>query len=129
MTLLNPTSIGVWAERIAGRLRRGVRFRHHDRETSLLEAVESFLLFLLLPLLLHHLLLQDLLLHQTIFHRHHRRPDPQLATLVDEIRPAGADAVMWDGTDANRRAVASGVYLARLVGESGVETRKMALVR
>jgi hypothetical protein len=49
--------------------------------------------------------------------------------LVDERLGAGPHQVVWDGTDANGRAVASGVYLSRLVGAGGVDTRKMALVR
>jgi flagellar hook assembly protein FlgD len=41
-------------------------------------------------------------------------------TLVDEVRPAGFQTVVWDGFDANGQAAASGVYLVRLAAD-GVE--------
>jgi hypothetical protein len=50
-------------------------------------------------------------------------------TLIHEVRPAGADFVIWDGTDAAGQAVASGIYFCetRFLGERQVQ--KMALLR
>jgi len=44
-----------------------------------------------------------------------------LRVLLDEWRPAGRHSVRWDGRDGQGRALASGVYLARLVagGDGG----------
>jgi hypothetical protein len=44
-------------------------------------------------------------------------------------REAGTHHVAWDGTDQQRRPVPSGIYLARLVTEAGVETHKMVLAK
>ena len=53
----------------------------------------------------------------------------RVATLVSGRRDAGRYAVHWDARDDDGRALASGVYFARLrVGER-VETSRMALVR
>ena len=41
----------------------------------------------------------------------------------------GQHEVVWDGKDDNGRAVASGVYLARLTAPQGVVTRRMVLLR
>lgn len=35
-------------------------------------------------------------------------------TLVDELRPAGSQAIRWDGRDDDGRTVAAGTYVARL---------------
>ena len=50
-------------------------------------------------------------------------------TLIDEARAAGADHVMWDGTNSQGSNVSSGVYFyeARTAGE--VQVSKMALVK
>ena len=50
-------------------------------------------------------------------------------TLIDETRAAGADYIMWDGTNAQGASVSSGVYFyeARAGGE--VQISKMALVK
>ncbi len=50
-------------------------------------------------------------------------------TLIDETRAAGADHVMWDGTNSQGSSVSSGVYFyeARAAGE--VQVSKMALVK
>jgi len=50
-------------------------------------------------------------------------------TLIDETRAAGADHVMWDGTNSQGSSVSSGVYFyeARTAGE--VQVSKMALVK
>jgi hypothetical protein len=48
----------------------------------------------------------------------------RVATLVDDLLPAGEHHVSWDAIGA-----ASGVYFARLVTSEGMTTRKMVLVR
>ena len=52
----------------------------------------------------------------------------RLATLVDEVRPAGAHTAQWDGTDAVGRAVGAGVYIYRLSGGGVMVSRRMVLV-
>ena len=43
--------------------------------------------------------------------------------------PAGRHRIRWDGRDSEGRALASGVYLYRLVSADGVLTRKLTLLR
>jgi hypothetical protein len=50
-------------------------------------------------------------------------------TLVDGEAEAGVHQAVWDGTDQNGAAVASGVYFYKMTTEKYVETRKMALMR
>jgi hypothetical protein len=50
-------------------------------------------------------------------------------TLVDRPMPVGDFEVLWDGNDAGGAAAASGVYYYRLVTPTGIESRKMVLVR
>jgi len=50
-------------------------------------------------------------------------------TLVDEDCPIGSHPVVWDGTDAAGRLVASGVYLCRIEAGNYSAVRKMLLVR
>ncbi|HKI84566.1 MAG TPA: FlgD immunoglobulin-like domain containing protein [Candidatus Krumholzibacteria bacterium] len=50
-------------------------------------------------------------------------------TLVDAPEPAGEQATVWNGQDLEGRTVASETYLARLVTEDGVRTRKMVLAK
>jgi hypothetical protein len=50
-------------------------------------------------------------------------------TLVDGPLPAGQHGVVWDGTDASGRHVASGVYLYRLTSGEGTVTKRMVLLR
>ena len=50
-------------------------------------------------------------------------------TLVDGIVSAGETTVRWDGTAADGRALANGLYFYRLTGESGVFTQKLLLAR
>jgi predicted outer membrane repeat protein len=52
-----------------------------------------------------------------------------IQTLVREMRDAGRHSVVWDGTDASGRNVASGVYLYRIESAAGVSTMRMSLVR
>jgi agmatine/peptidylarginine deiminase len=49
--------------------------------------------------------------------------------LVDETRPAGSHAVVWDGTDDAGREVASGVYFYRLRAAGIAYSRPAVLVR
>jgi hypothetical protein len=50
-------------------------------------------------------------------------------TLVDEVRKPGRHRIVWDGTDQGGRAVASGIYLYRLRGDTRTVTRRMMLLR
>jgi Zn-dependent metalloprotease len=50
-------------------------------------------------------------------------------TLVDGIRPAGYDAVVWDGMSDSGESVSSGVYLYRIETAKGTVTRKMMLLK
>ena len=53
-----------------------------------------------------------------------------IRTLLDGQQPAGVRRVTWDGTDAENRALASGVYFYRLtVSGRAIETRKMVLLK
>ncbi len=49
--------------------------------------------------------------------------------LADRVYPAGAHAVSWDGRGANGLPLPSGIYLARAVTGTAVQTRRMTLVR
>ncbi len=49
--------------------------------------------------------------------------------LFDEFRPAGQDEVNWNGVDRDGRAAASGVYLVRLVMETGFTEERVTLLR
>ena len=49
--------------------------------------------------------------------------------LLSGILPAGAHTAVWDGRDADGRAVSSGVYTARITTGRGEVNRKMTLVR
>jgi hypothetical protein len=50
-------------------------------------------------------------------------------TLVDEEKPAGIYRLSWDGTDADSRAVSSGVYLYRIITSNFTQTKKMVLLK
>ena len=52
----------------------------------------------------------------------------RIATLVEEVQPAGSHHARWDGTDADGRAVGAGVYLYRLQSRPRVATGRMVLV-
>jgi len=52
-----------------------------------------------------------------------------VATLVDEDRPAGYHAAVWEGDDHAGRRVSSGVYLYRLVTGDAMKTQKMLLMK
>ncbi|MEN8007317.1 MAG: M1 family aminopeptidase [Candidatus Krumholzibacteriota bacterium] len=50
-------------------------------------------------------------------------------TLVDEVRPAGDNRILWDGTDLHGRSVASGTYFTRMTGAGLDQVRPMSLIR
>lgn len=50
-------------------------------------------------------------------------------TLVSGEIEAGTHQVLWDGTDQDGVAVASGIYACRMVTRGNADTRKMTLVR
>ncbi len=49
--------------------------------------------------------------------------------LVDQVQRPGHYQISWNGVDAQRRRVASGIYLVRLETASRVETRKVTLLK
>jgi ligand-binding sensor domain-containing protein len=49
--------------------------------------------------------------------------------LVNVSMPAGSHSVVWDGRDANGKAVSSGVYLSRLVQDGRAVSRRMLLMK
>ena len=53
----------------------------------------------------------------------------RVAVLHQGRKRAGAHRVHWDGRDDQRRPLASGVYLYRLVTKESVKTRKLTLLR
>lgn len=53
----------------------------------------------------------------------------RVRTLVSESRAAGTGTVIWDGTDRNGRAVASGVYAVQFVSDGRSDYQKVTLVR
>ncbi|MEJ2719989.1 MAG: FlgD immunoglobulin-like domain containing protein [bacterium] len=53
----------------------------------------------------------------------------RVATLVDEMRPAGTGNVRWDGRNAAGNPVSSGVYFYRMTTGKTVLTKKMILLK
>ena len=53
----------------------------------------------------------------------------RMRTLVDQHPGVGPQSVRWDGRDGAGRPVASGSYVARLVVDGKVLTRKLALLK
>jgi hypothetical protein len=53
----------------------------------------------------------------------------RVATLVNDIKPAGQQQITWWGLNANGARVASGVYLIRMVTAEGAFTRKAVMVK
>jgi hypothetical protein len=52
-----------------------------------------------------------------------------LRVLVNEVKPAGVHEAVWDGTDEEGTAMASGVYFYRLQAGDFQETRRMTLLK
>ncbi len=53
----------------------------------------------------------------------------KIETLVSGVQAAGEYSVMWNGVDETGTPAASGVYIYRLTTGSGVESRKMMLLK
>ncbi len=53
----------------------------------------------------------------------------QVRLLLDEMRPAGAGSVLWDGRDERGRHLTSGIYLLKLKGPGSVETTKLVMLK
>ena len=53
----------------------------------------------------------------------------QVRTLVRKVLAPGQHSIRWDGLDDQRRAVASGVYLAHLVTPTTRQVRRMSFVK
>jgi len=53
----------------------------------------------------------------------------QVRTLVDGDRPAGPNAVIWDGRDDHGRAVGAGAYFCRLEGFGQARLRRLVWLR
>jgi len=53
----------------------------------------------------------------------------EVATLVNEQRPAGVYAVRWDGSDASGRQTASGIYFYRIQAGDRTDIRKMTKMK
>ena len=49
--------------------------------------------------------------------------------LVEAWVPAGDHTLTWDGRDERGRPVASGAYMARLIGPEGTATVRISLLR
>src|SRR5262245_34719689 len=52
----------------------------------------------------------------------------RVATLAEGTLPAGRYVREWDGRDGAGRSAPAGVYLARLAGDAGQETRRFAVI-
>ena len=52
-----------------------------------------------------------------------------IATVVDEIRPAGLHRAWWDGRDAWNRPVAPGIYVYRLMAGHSSSARRLLVTR
>jgi hypothetical protein len=50
-------------------------------------------------------------------------------SLLDEVRPAGLQSVVWNGRDDDDRPVAAGVYLVRLQDGKSARTRGVTLIK
>jgi hypothetical protein len=53
----------------------------------------------------------------------------RVEVLASDTLPAGSHAVTWRGCDSRGQAMPSGTYIVRLETESGVEVRKVSLIR
>ena len=50
-------------------------------------------------------------------------------TLIDDIQNAGSHSIDWHGYDNNFNSVSSGIYFYRLESSSGIDTRRMLLMK
>ena len=50
-------------------------------------------------------------------------------TLVDGMQPAGYHKIIWDGTNANGMAIATGIYFYQMKAGDYVEINKMVLLK
>jgi len=53
----------------------------------------------------------------------------RVTLLASRVFTAGTHSLTWNGRDSQGRTMPSGTYLVRLATESGVEARKVMLVR
>ena len=53
----------------------------------------------------------------------------EVRTLINELKPAGAFEVLWDGKDNAGQRMPSGMYLYRLEAEGLTQTKKMLLLQ
>ncbi|HET6349269.1 MAG TPA: T9SS type A sorting domain-containing protein [Candidatus Krumholzibacteria bacterium] len=53
----------------------------------------------------------------------------RVVNLLNEVRPAGVQQIMWNGGDASDRYVASGIYFIRMSTRDGDFTRKVVLLK
>ncbi|HET9233159.1 MAG TPA: FG-GAP-like repeat-containing protein, partial [Candidatus Eisenbacteria bacterium] len=53
----------------------------------------------------------------------------EVATLLDDMQPAGTHSIAWSGVDRAGRRVASGIYLVRLEAAGSLRTHKIVLLR
>ena len=53
----------------------------------------------------------------------------RMRDIIEETVGSGRHVFQWDGTDESGHSAASGVYLLRVASSSGVETRKLVLLR
>ena len=53
----------------------------------------------------------------------------EVATLIDETRPAGSYRMIWDSKSASGVQVASGVYIYQIKAGDFVDSKKMVLIR
>ena len=53
----------------------------------------------------------------------------EIRTLVNEKMNAGEKITEWDGLDNSGKAVASGSYFVKLETSSGVDSKKMTLLK
>jgi len=53
----------------------------------------------------------------------------QVSTLVNSVKPAGMQTVIWNGREQNGKAIASGVYFYRLETAETVLSKKMLLLK
>lgn len=53
----------------------------------------------------------------------------KVATLIDDIKPAGSYTLTWDGTNDQGIKISSGVYIYRLETENFIDVKKMLMLK